>query len=328
MGRVVQPLIVRLSKFANAVDIKTAMYHTEVEDAVQYLLSRNHGPVKDYYGDAGPYNWEEGDWKGGARNYIVAHGDHGGVGETVNDFAEGLKARGLKSGQRVKFIACSIASKVGNNPIFAQALKAKLKEIGVEVEIVAADKYVKYSTKGKLIYQNSGGFYNEERDEKIAMMGDKVERKLALVMYDLVKRSYDLDNDHLYEAPGLEPLKNQFSSKGIKAPQFMAIKGQRTLREANENYLKALGTLLNGYDRGGAMRKLMAFFDSPKALGVRAEFEHARAAMHAGAMEIWHFQAEAEIGDYRKFRPEIFEAIPTGKHRAPRDVPSWEWSTF
>jgi hypothetical protein len=50
--------------------------------------------------------------------------------------------------------------------------------------------------------------------------------------------------------------------------------------------------------------------------------------MHAGAMEIWHFQAEAEIGDYRKYRPEIFEAIPKGKHRAPRDVPSWEWSTF
>jgi hypothetical protein len=320
-------------KHGKALNASTAVFQAEVEDAAQYLQGQGHGPVVDYYRDAGPYAWARGttNWKAdrGQRNYVVAHGDHAGIGIPVEQFADGLIARGLQTGDRVKFIVCSIArSATSANPSYAAALKAKLKEKGADVEIIASDRYVKYSTTGKMIYSNAGGTYNEDREDTIASLKFKADQAFGLEMIRLIRASFDLTKEVIYTDKSMTSVKDYLKKRQVKAGTFAPENKTRTVEQANSNLLKQLTeTVLSG-SPGDIHAQLAAFFKTAKGAAVKPQFVMARQALNATALEIWRKQATWELKDYRSFRPEYFEAVTGHPNRAPRDDPHYAWSVF
>lgn len=323
-GNVVQPLIVRVSqKHGKKVTMGMVTYQAEVQDAVEYLEGRNHGPAVDYFKNQGPYNWS-----GTNGNYVVAHGDHGGIGISAADFADGLIARGLTSGVTIKFIVCSAAKALGNSQSYAHQVKQALLSKSVNVTIIASDQYVKYSTQGKMIYANQDGIYNEERDDLIAERKWKAGQAFLKDLLALFTECYDLAAVHIYEDQPFKPIQENVKQRVPATANFSPLKNVRTIQQANDNLLAAIKKILLGDNPGKLPELLAAFFKTPRGTPNRERFRLRRAQLHTDGLAIWRQQAKLELDDYKKHMPHAFVVDPVHPNRAPRDPGDWQWKIF
>lgn len=223
---------------------RDALSQAEVQDAVDYLESRNHGPTVDFFTDHGPYQWATGDWKGGARNYIVSHADaQHGLGMPAGQMAEALKARGLASGMQLKLIACSMASKLSSNGSQAEQLKNALKALGIVVDITAAPYYVTYSKEGKLLHSNISP--DEELDPNQPSLEEyDVYNKFVVDATEIVTTYFETHKDYKVEQfvthPHLSDLTHLMSARGHNLSNFQKVKDSRTVTQANDALMAAM----------------------------------------------------------------------------------------
>lgn len=223
---------------------RDALSQAEVQDAVNYLESRNHGPTVDFFTDHGPYKWATGDWKGGARNYIVSHADaQRGLGMSADQLALELQARGLTSGMQLKLIACSMANGSSSNKSQAEQLKNALKARGIVVDITAAPHYVTYSEQGKLLHSciapNEDTDPNDPSVEEYHAYNQFVVDATRIVTTHF-QQQQNYRNEQFVTHPSLSPVTNLMKARGISLSDFQKVGGSRTTEQANDALMKAM----------------------------------------------------------------------------------------
>jgi hypothetical protein len=334
-GSVIQGLIVRMSKgHGLPLTSRDALSQAEVQDAVNYLESRNHGPTVDFFTEPGPYKWATGDWKGGARNYIVSHADaQHGLGIPAGELAEALKARGLASGMQLKLIACSMASKISSNGSQAEQLKNALKALGIVVDITAAPYYVTYSTKGKLLHSNIATSEdtdpNDPSPEEFNAYNKFVEDATEIVTTYFQKHK-DFNDEQFVMHPHLSELTHLMKARGISLSNFQKIKDARTTRQANDALMAAMRSEAKKKPQDKWMTVLTKVIS---LLGAEASQSFQALQKNLYLFSLQHRPAKVEqFFDSWKKSPntakDAFKVDSNHPRRAPRTDTAAEWKKF
>lgn len=313
---------------------RDALSQAEVQDAVDYLESRNHGPTVDFFTDAGPYKWATGDWKGGARNYIVSHADaQRGLGMPAGQLAEALKARGLASGMQLKLIACSMASNISSNGSQAEQLKNALKALGIVVDITAAPYFVTYSKEGKLLHSSVATGEdtdpNDPSPEEFHAYNKFVEDATEIVTTYFQKHK-DYNDEQFVTHPHLSDLTHLMKARGINLSNFQKVKDSRTTRQANDALMAAMRSEAKKKPQDKWMTVLTKVIS---ALGAEASqsFQALQKNLYVFSLQHRPTKVNKFFDSWKKspfISKDAFKVDSNHPRRAARTDPAAEWKKF